>query len=325
MKQFIVIGVVALAILAATLYLFDTGLRARALSDADTALAARAQLIADTVDQMLQWRMTEVFTFAALPSLRGFAASDDAARPARIATALVELKAIVAADQNIRAVSVVDPFGVVILTTDGSMNANWGDRVFVREALAGHLYASVPSRDFGEVSQYYSAPIIDNAGNVAAELVMRVSAQELWNTLDLPPEAMLVDENGVRIVDRTSTPQTFVALAPLAPEVAARVLVEKRYGVEVTQVPATRLAALTDAIRQTKSGTLSYQNVDGKTVRAATQRMSIYPWTVIVFQDAETLLAPARDALIGAVGVSGLALVAGVFLGIAFRWRGRAE
>ena len=294
------------------------------LSSADNALAARARLIADTVDQVLQWRMTEAFTFAALPSLRGFAASDDAARPARTATALVELKAIVAADQSVRAVSIVDPSGLVILTTDSSMNANWGDRVFVREAAAGHLFASVPSRDFGEVSQYYSAPIIDNAGDVAAELVMRASAQELWNTLNAPPEVMLVDENGVRVIDRTSKPQTFVALASLAPEIAARVLAEERYGVEVTQVPGTRLAALADAIKQNKTATLSYQGVDGRTLRAATQRTSIYPWTVIVLQDEDAALAPERDALVGAVEVSVVALVAGMILGIAFRKLGRA-
>jgi C4-dicarboxylate-specific signal transduction histidine kinase len=321
--QFLFVAAVLL-ILVAAIYSFDTSLRARTVASADTALAARARLIADTVDQMLQWRMTETFAFAALPSLRGFAASDDAARPARTATALVELKAIVAADQSIRAVSIIDPSGLVILTTDSSMNANWGDRVFVLEATAGHLDASAPSRDFGEVSQYYSAPIIDNAGDVAAELVMRVSAQELWNTLNAPPEALLVDENGVRVIDRTSPPQTFVALVPLAPDVAARVLLEKRYGVEVTQVPGTRLTALADTIRQNRTAMLSYQNADGKIVRAATQRISIYPWTVILLQDEETLLTPARDALIGTVEVSVAALVAGVILGIVFRKQGRA-
>ena len=325
MKHCILLCFLVLAILAGSFYVLATHIRGDMLATADTALAARARLIADTVDHTLQWRMGEAFTFAALPSLRGYAASDDAARPSRTAAALVELKAIVAADQDVRAVSIVDPTGMVILTTDSSMNANWGNRVFVREALAGHLYASPPSRDFGQVSQYYSAPIIDNAGEVAAAFVTRVSAQELWDTLGSLPEAMLVDEEGVRLVDRTSSPQTFASLVPLTADVAARVLLDKRYGVEVTLVPATHLSALADATKRNKTSTLSYQNVDGKTVRAATQQTTVYHWTVVAFQEEDSVLAPLRDALIGTCGVSVVALLAGAFLGIAFRKPGRAN
>jgi hypothetical protein len=319
MRQFIMLTFFALVLLFGALYLFATNLRAQTLASADFALAARARLVADSVDYTLRSRIAETFTFAALPSLRGYAASDDAARPSRTAAALVELKAIVAADQDIRAVSIVDPTGVVILTTDSSMNANWGSRVVVREALAGQLYASPPSRDFGEVSQYYSAPIIDNAGDVAAEFVTRVSAQELWDSLGSLPEAMLVDEEGVRLVDRTGSPETFAAVVPLASDVAASVLLDKRYGVEVTRVSATHLVALADAIKHNKPTTLEYQNVDGKTVRAAIQQITIYPWTVVVFQDEDSLLSSMRDTLIGTFGVCAVALVAGAILGMAIR------
>ncbi|MDE3090872.1 MAG: cache domain-containing protein, partial [Chloroflexota bacterium] len=114
MKRFFVFGIIALALLVPSFYLFDSNLRARVLADADSALAARARGSADSVDRTLQFRMTEVFTFAALPSLRGFAASDENARPARAATAQAELQSIVAADPNIRAASILDPLGTVI-------------------------------------------------------------------------------------------------------------------------------------------------------------------------------------------------------------------
>jgi C4-dicarboxylate-specific signal transduction histidine kinase len=315
----------ALAILSGALYLLATNQRAETLASVDTTLAARAFLISHMVDHTLQWRLSEAFTFAALPSLRGYGASDDASRPSRTAAALVELKAIVAADPNIRAVSIVDPSGRVILSSDDSMNARWGDRVYVRQALAGQLYASPPSRDGGQVSQYYSAPIIDNAGSVAAGLVIRVSAQELWDSLGSQPEAMLVDEEGVRIIDRTGSPQTFSALVPLASDVAARVLLDKRYGVEVTQITATRLVNLADAIKGSKAASLSYQNVDGKTVRAATQQTLIYPWTVVVFEEEDFALTPMRDALIWTCAVSAISLIFGVIIGVEVLKRGRAS
>ncbi|MBI4790096.1 MAG: cache domain-containing protein, partial [Chloroflexi bacterium] len=164
----------ALIILAAMFMLVGVQERARALAEAQRDLASHAQFTANALDRVLQIRMTQTFTFAALPSLRGFAASDEAARPAHAVIAQTELQAIAAADPNVRACSITDIGGNVILTTDGSMNKNWGERLFAREALAGQLHASVPSRDFGEISQYYSAPILDNAGNVAGALVIRV-------------------------------------------------------------------------------------------------------------------------------------------------------
>jgi hypothetical protein len=80
MKRFLLLTLLALSVLGIGLYFVDANLRARALTDADRALAAQARLFANSVDRLLQWRMSEAFTFAALPSLRGFAASDEAAQ-----------------------------------------------------------------------------------------------------------------------------------------------------------------------------------------------------------------------------------------------------
>ena len=335
MKRSLSFVALALVILLAAFYLFDNNLRAQTRASADSALTTRAKLIADTVDRTLRWRMSEAFTFAALPSLRGYAASDEASRTSRVAIALVELKAILAADTNVRAVSIVNPFGIVMLTTDNSMNANWSDRDFVAEALAGHLYASPPAQDFGEVSQYYSAPILDNSGNVAGALVLRVAVQELWGAFVTPPAAMLVDENGIRLVDRSATPKPFSALAPLSSDAYAKLLLGKRYGIQTNQIPATNLAALADAIttvqgpplgvtsvKQVKSVTLSYQDDNGASAPAAIQRIRTYPWAVVVFESQDTLFSPARSALWSAIGLGAGAVIAGALLWISLRGLG---
>lgn len=325
MKRFLALCLVALCLLAVVLYFVDSHLRTQALASADSALAERAHSLADMVDRTLQWRMTEVFTFAALPSMRGFAASDETARPGRAAVALVELKAILAADPNIRAVSIVDPLGEIILTTDASMGVNWSERMFVREALVGHLYASVPARDFGEVSQYYGAPVLDNAGNVAGALVVRVAVQELWGALGGQPNVVLIDDNGVRLADQSAAPQDFVALVPIAPNVAASLLAEKRYGAEVTQIPATNLVALADAIKRSGAAVLTYRDANGQTLRAATRRLTTYPWSVVVFQSEDAILSLERAAFWGAIAFGAAGLIAGAALSIALRGFGRRD
>lgn len=309
MKRLLVLCLLTIALLAAAIYQTDSITRARALTHAQRDLAARAHFLADVLDRMLQLRMTQVFTFAALPSMRGFAASDDAARVRRAAVALAELHAIVAADPNVRAASIADPTGIVILTTDGSMYADWSARVFMREALGGQLHASVPARDFGEISQFYSAPILDNAGNVAGALVVRVAAQEMWGVLSAQKNVLLVDEKGVRIADRSDKPQTFVALVPLAPNVAARVAAEQRYGAEMTQIRATNLPELVNAIPRASTMQLTFRDTSGQTVHAATRRLATNPWTVVAFETADAIAAAARETLWDTLIIAAVAFV----------------
>jgi len=292
----------------------DSAARARARAAADRDLAARAQTTADAMDRTLQQRMVEVFTFAALPSLRGFAASDEAGRPARMAIANTELRAIVAADPNVRAATIVDALGVVTLTTDASMNADWSQRVFVREALAGRLHASPIVREFGEFSQFYSAPILDNAGEVAGALVVRVAAQEMWSAL--ASDAMVVDENSVRIADRSDKPQILVALSPLMPDVFTRTIAEKRYGAEVTQIPATNLTDLANAVKRGNAAPLTFRDSQGRTLRAAMRQLKTNVWTVVAFANEDAILSPWRDALadqLKLVGVTALVLMGLLF------------
>lgn len=314
MKRALALGVIALLIFSAAIYLVDSNFRARAIADARRDLAARAQLLAVVLDHTLQARMTETLGLAALPSLRGFVASDDLTRAQRAALAQSELQALVAADPNVRAMSIVDGIGQVILTTDGSMGATWSERIFVREALAGHLHASVPARDFREISQYYGAPIIDNAGNVAGALVVRVAVQEFWDVLSSQTNVLVVDDNGVRIADRSKAPQVFVAVTPLSSDAALSMLVERRYGAETNQIRATNLPALGDQIKRRTDATFAYRDTNGRTVHAATRHLAINPWSVIVFETEDAIAAPARDADWEAIKLSLATLVAAGFV-----------
>ncbi len=295
--------------------------RAQVIAAADRALMTRAEYIAEAVDRTLQTRMVETFTFAALPSLRGFAASDAAGRVVRAPVASDELRAIVAADDQIRAASIVDPNGRVVMTTSDAILADWSERGFVREAMRGQLFASVPARDGGEVSTYYSAPILNNAGQVASALVLRVSAQELVSVLGSFSDIMLIDEEGVRIIDRTTKPQSFVALAPLTAEAMTRALSQRRYGAEITQINATNLVTLRDEIARGRSSPIVY--TDGATMHAGTRRLRTNLWTVVVVQSAEAMAQPARDTL-GAIIITAalsimVALVIGFLLGRVLR------
>lgn len=295
----------ACGILVLVLVLLFTGFSARdrALTSTDSSLTQRAQLAADSVDRTLQQRMIGVFTLAALPSLRSLAASDEIDRQVRLPAARAELAAIVAADPNVRAASIIDLTGKVIVATDATMNENWGDRVFAQQAFRGQLYASVPVREFGEISQYYSAPLLNNSREVAGALVLRVAVQELWAAFDNLTDVLLVDEKGVRIADTSAKPQTFVALEPLSADVMASAYRDKIYGPETTQIRSTSLTDLAAAVRRQLSH-VTYRDGQGQTIHAALDRLRTNSWTAIVLVSEDSILAPVRDTLWTELGIA---------------------
>ncbi len=290
------------------------GLQVWPATNCSRDLETRAMLTANSFDTILKRRMIETFTFAALPSFRGFASSDEEARPGRAAVARVELQAIVDADPNVRAVAIVDPTGIVALATDGSIRENWSDRVFVREAMRGQLYASAPSMDDGEVSLYYSAPILNNGGDVAGALVIRVAVQELWDILSSQQDVMLIDENGVRIADRTQSPLPFVALAPLSEDAVRGLMAEKHYGSQVSQIQATNLSTLAKSVQDSRETRVSFRDLSGRNSYAVISRLKVKPWCVVAFAHDDGIfqewLGPIALSLTSGAAVAAIFILA---------------
>lgn len=273
-----------------------------------------AVTLADQLDNLFQIRMTEAFTFAALPSIRGFASSEPTTRAQRATVALNELQSWVAADNSVREAFVLDRKAIVILSTGADWNQDWSAREFVKNALSGKLDVSAVSHDVNEFSQYYAAPILDNLGNVAGALVARVTAQETWDTVnansggDKGPYAVLLDENGTRLADGGDATLILSSLAPLTPDRQRRVIVEHTYGAQVTIVRATSLTHAAKAIYAGSLETLNAQDFGAGAIDA--QRLTTKPWTVLVLSPvdvpSQTLVRYVLP-LLAAVVASGLA------------------
>lgn len=297
MKRFLVITFAAFLAAITLLYLINARLRDRAVATTGRDLAARAQLVALTYDRTLQTRLNEAFTFSALPSLRGFTISDDDSRPARMAAAQFELRAIVSADPVIRAAAIVDHKGKVLLSSDDSMNADWSNRAYVREGLLGHPSASAPAHEAEESVQYYASPIIDNFGNIGGVLVLRVLAQEIWDALIYTPNVVVVDENGVRIANSFTPQQLFTALAPLSNDVMARVTEDKLYGAEVPEIRVVPFPELSAQLRLRRVTQTVLRDPSGVSYLVAIQPLESNPWSVVLL---------ARDDALGFVNAGNL-------------------
>ncbi len=258
---------------------------------APPAPRAEANRLARELDRLLQIRLREIFTLAALPSIRAFAASEVSERTQRAAVAVNELQAWVSADKPVNLAFVVDKQGISILSTSRDWNQDWSARAFVKQALAGQLDVSPPSLDQGRWSQYYAAPILDNRGEVAGALVARIDAQELWEPVNAASNAetyaVLVDEVGVRLADGGNAARNLIALAPLTVEQQKQVIDAHMYG---TQIYAVRADTFRRAVNMLAAGNLDLVRPDDLGVQAlGAQRLTTKPWTVLILSATPTL------------------------------------
>lgn len=241
-----------------------------------------AQRTANEFDRLLTLRRQQVFSYAALPSIRAFTASTPETRSARAAVALNELQSWVASDKRVREAFVVDRSGLVIIMTLEGWNSDLSNRPFIQEGLAGQIAVSPVARDRGEFSNYYAAPVLSNNGEVAGVLVARVEAQELWGVLarDETWYTVLVDENGVRLDDTGDPARRLEAFAPLDAARAAQVVSQQIYGAELPQVRASNLPQAQALLTAGALDQLHASDFDVSGVAA--QRLVSKRWTVLV-------------------------------------------
>lgn len=272
-----------------------------------------AQRTANEFDRLIQLRQHQVFTIAAFPSIRAFAASAPETRSQRAAVALNELQAWVAADPSVREAFIVDKNGVIIMTTLEGWNSDVSARQFVQDALAGQIAVSPIAQDRGEFSNYYAAPILNNEGEVAGALAIRVAAQELWQVTPRGENfyAVLSDEFGARLDDSGDPARRLETFAPLDAERAARLLKSQRYGAQLPQLRATNLLRAQQLITQ---GALDQLRASDFNVGdLAAQRLVSKPWSVLILTPQTTLPEMIAPFIIPVLAALLLAL-AGAFL-----------
>ncbi len=256
-----------------------------------------AQQTANEWDRLIRLRSQQVFTVAAFPSVRAFAASEPGARAARAAIALNELQAWVSADTNVREVFITDAQGIVIMTTWEGWNTDLSARGFVQDALRGQLAVSPVAKDRGEFSTFYAAPILNNRQEIAGALFLRVAAQELWQVTPRGENyyAVLADENGVRLDDSGNPAQRLESFGALDAERATRIVNAKTYGAEIPQPRATNLQRAQRLITQGALDQLGAADLNADAFAA--QRLVLKPWYVLVISQTTLAQLAARLAL----------------------------
>ena len=314
--------------LSAWLDIRDT--RAGLTSGLETLLAARTDQIVHEFDSIHQGYVRSTDRVARLPVSQSFCEADEGGRVRLRERLLGVLKTFPTSDPDIRGAGVIGRSGHVLIATEEPLDGlDLSTRTTVRDALAGtavisSVYLSAPA---GQPMVAYILPVRDRTGKVLCAVSLWVRAEAFWRALKASNDlagpgsfGVLYDSLGIRIAHTRDAGIVYHPAGPLARQEIEQLAAEKRFGdrtrtllEDVRPFPGhfERARAATPDPR-VFSGT---PPSTGKPSHSVARRLRHVNWTVFYVAPEENLTrqlsAATRDKLELALGIMGLALLAG--------------
>jgi signal transduction histidine kinase len=264
--------------------------------------------LASQLDNRLSSYRQDSLTLSQDPRLPQFLISPAArADPAGV-DALSALTTYYQSDPTYLIAFLMDAKGVVQLSTNPDLynKPDLSFREYYKTAIGGTHYASditigvnVPR----PAGLFFASPVRDPAGRPIGVVVLRVDAEKgIWSLFKTGRigehrTALLVDGDGVVVGMSPESPMldatVFKSLETLPPDVAARIKANQSFG--PYQVTSLGLDPLMSGLHSALSGTTEFQ-LQGHQQVAGFAHLEGKPWSVVVFSDLETFLAPVHAA-----------------------------
>ncbi|HSS02668.1 MAG TPA: HAMP domain-containing protein, partial [Kofleriaceae bacterium] len=311
--------------------------RVRLRTNAADLLAVHADHLQTELDVFHRAYGMSTTKLARLPVVVGLV-SGRSAEDAHAATADRAVREIIAAhvasDLNLRAVSVLDRAGKVVLASDRRMEGRQlADRGYVRVALQGaptisDIHVAEAVLDTVPVIAYL-APVFDD-GAVVGLTVMWIRASALWDLVRGSNElvgpgssAVVLDAHGIRLAHTSDNEVVFHPAGALEADERARMINARRFGSETTRFiddvrafPELFVRARAPAL----DGTLfrGASPIDDAWSYGVARRLGTVPWTVFYLLPErafdEQVAVMTRDKAILAVVIMALAFAVGLGL-----------
>ncbi|WP_269532025.1 adenylate/guanylate cyclase domain-containing protein [Chitinimonas sp. BJYL2] len=235
--------------------------------------------------------------------------------PANRTAVEVELGKIVAANNNIELMHVLDADGVVIAASRAQFfGLDFRFRDYYTQVIKGGLYIS--DIEVGVVTRmpgvFFSAPIYRPDGAIGGVAVMKIRGETVTGILDAVRSssnryAFLVNRDGV-LVHHPDAKLLYRSLDKLPEEVEHRILRERQFMLE--RIESLNLRDLNAALTQARQpGNIVYRSPITDQLEIAGYAPARHRWIVGVNEPKEVFTAPLRD-LSRHVGYGVLGMVA---------------
>ncbi|MFT3698794.1 MAG: PAS domain S-box protein [Kofleriaceae bacterium] len=317
-------GFVVIALLPMTVssYLDLDEMRARVLADETDLLGARADALANDLDEFNRGYQRAASRLSHVPEVISYAGHPDLEKRASLTA---RLTIHIDQDPGVRGVALLSSSGVVLAGTEPrEVGSNKGFRSYVATAAGGHAVISDPYlAENGVPTIAYASPVRDDAGDVVGIIAFWVRAEALWKVArranGLAGEgsyATIVDHDGVRIADTSHLTTLFRPVGPLPSEAVERLVGERRFGANTRALlgDVEPFDAMVERLK-TAGDTSVFEGNDHYGVARSFKTV---PWTAFYVVPSATLEAPTdaitRRRMIVSGAIFAFALLGGLAL-----------
>src|SRR5439155_1681906 len=328
----VVVGVVPIVLVSAVSV---TRTRDQLTALGVTNIQQRSSSTASAIDAYLQSRLGDIVLVAKLPEITRYAQNlgDAAAKT----SARAALSAAAARSPEYESVAVVDKNGTIAAT---SIQSDEGTSVKFREyfitAFGGTPYISDPSYSVITLrpALFFSSPVRDANGQVAAVVRTRVNLNAVWDLVEADAGSVgsgahgfLVDDYGIRIaVSETKGHRDqadsliYKPIAPIDPQVAAKLAADKRFGAKTPDQlvvdPLPELKTAMDTLKSAGSSMAFAYSLAGADQRGVTTRLRSKPWSYVLAVPLTDYTRAADDATVNAALTIAIGLLLSLLMAV---------
>jgi C4-dicarboxylate-specific signal transduction histidine kinase len=298
-----------------------------------TNIQQRSTSTAAALDAYLQNRLDDIVLVSRLPDVVRYAGAPDAATKdaARLA-----LGAAAARSAEYESVAVVNMVGTIIaasIVTDEGTDVKFR-QYFITPSTTGVSYISDPSYSVitNKPALFFSAAVKNAAGATVAVVRSRLNLTAIWSVVEADTDSVgagahsfLLDDYGIRLaVSETkghreqATSLIYKPIAPIAPDVAAKLAADKRFGtLTPDKLVIDPLPTLKSALDPLKSGFTPFAYGAGSAEqRGVATRLIAKPWAYVLAVPLATYTKAADDATFNAASVVAIGLLLSFVVGI---------
>jgi len=299
-----------------------------------TNIQQRSTSTAAALDAYLQNRLDDIVLVSRIPDVVRYATTSD---PALKDSATNAMKAAAARSSEYESVAVVNAAGKIIaasVATDEGTDVKFRQYV-ITPMTDGVPYISDPSYSVitNKPALFFSAPVRDASGKVVAVVRSRLNLTAIWSIVEADADSVgagahsfLLDDYGIRLaVSETKGHRDqaesliYRPIAPIAPDVATKLLADKRFGTisSPDKLVIDPLPTLKSALDPLKTGFTQFAYGAGSAEqRGVATRLAAKPWAYVLAVPLATYTKAADDATFNAASVVFIGLLLSLIVGI---------
>ncbi|HEV2249436.1 MAG TPA: cache domain-containing protein [Candidatus Limnocylindria bacterium] len=299
-----------------------------------TNIEQRSTSTAAALDAYLQNRLDDIVLVGRIPDVVRYATAYD---PALKDTARDALKAAAARSAEYESVAIVDPSGRIIASSaagDEGTDVKFRQYV-ITPSTTGQPYISDPSYSVitNKPALFFSAAVVGPGGKVIGVVRSRLNLTAIWsiveadaNSVGAGAHSFLLDDYGIRLAvsetkDNRAKAESLIyrPIAPIAPDVATKLLADKRFGTisSPDKLVIDPLPTLKSALDPLKTGFTPFAYGAGSAEqRGVATRLAAKPWAYVLAVPLATYTKAADDATFNAASVVAIGLLLSFIVGI---------